>query len=511
MSRFDWQDWIAAAGLFAASIAIRVPFRSQMAYHWDSAEFSLAVREYNVALSQPHAPGYFLYAMMGRLVNLFLSDPHVSLVWMSVLAGSGLVAVMYLLGTTMFGRRTGVAAGLFAMTSPQVWFHSCVALTYAVDAFLVCALVLLLWRALQDRGRWSDAVVIGGVLVFVTGIRPQTLPGLMPLVVYTFWRASGPRLAKLAVALGVAVVGTFTWLMPMISMSGGWAVCAEVIRRHAAFNASATFAARGIDALLWNVFFVSLYCLNGLMLGAVLLVCALFVRVLMDRTCKESWDSAHIEAVKVMALWIVPMMFMATAVAFTKQPGYVLSYLPALIILTALIAAQLQKRGMYVATVTAVCAVNIFAFTAWPQSWDKVFFGNGRTAREIREHDRQLNRMTSAIRNQLNPRETVICHAREYLPLGLRHLQFYLPEFEQYQLAIDPAMLSPADKPMMMIREGRLEFVRGVDLTGKRVLALVVPRGTSLQDYAPYFDVRGAQPLPGSGNSVYTLPIEATR
>jgi hypothetical protein len=259
------------------------------------------------------------------------------------------------------------------------------------------------------------------------------------------------------------------------------------------------------------VFFAGLYCLNGLMLGALLLVSALFVRVFMDSARKESWDRAHNEAIKVIALWIIPMMFMATVVAFTKQPGYVLSYLPALILLTAVVSARLRKRGMYIATVTAVCVVNIFAFTAWPRSWDGVFFGNGRTAREIREHDQQLNQMVSAIRHQLNPQETVICHAREYLPLGLRHLQLYLPEYQQYQMALDPAMLSPADKPMMATRDGRLAFVRGVDLAGMRTLALIVPRGTSLDDYASYFDIQKAKPLPGSETSVYTLPVELTR
>jgi hypothetical protein len=502
--------WVALA-LFLVALALRLPFRSQMAYHWDSAEFALAIREYNVALSQPHAPGYFLYVMIGRLVNWFLGDPHASLVWMSVLGGSGLVAVLYLLGTAMFGRRTGLAAGLFAMTSPQMWFHSCVALTYAVDAFLVCTLVLFLWRGMQSGSRWSYAALIGGVLALVGGVRPQTLPGIIPLVAYALWRMRGPRLATLTVALGAAALGTLTWLVPMIRMSGGWAVYAEAVHRHAAFNASVTVAARGTDALLWNVFFASLYCLNGLMLGAVPLVCALFVRVFMDPARKGSWDAAHIEAMKVMALWIVPMMFMATTVAFTKQPGYVLSYLPAWLLVVAVIVAQLRKRWMYTGTMTVICAVNVFAFVAWPRTWDRVFFGMGRTAREIRVHDHQLARMILAVRTRLNPADAVICHAYEYLPLGLRHLQLYLPEFEQYQLAIDRTMLSPADRPVMSIRGGRLDFVHEPDLTGKRIVALVVPKGTSLEDYAAHFDLRDARPLPGSGGHVYTVPAEAKR
>src|SRR6266446_3102013 len=96
LDKFDRNDWVTVAAFFLGSLALRVPFRSEYAYHWDSAEFALAIREYNVALSQPHAPGYFLYVMAGRLMNLLIGDPHASLVWLSVLCGSALVAVLYL-------------------------------------------------------------------------------------------------------------------------------------------------------------------------------------------------------------------------------------------------------------------------------------------------------------------------------------------------------------------------------------------------------------------------------
>ncbi len=147
-------------------------------------------------------PAYFLYVMAGRVLNLFVGDPHTSLVWLSLFCGSGLVSVLYLLGVAMFGRRTGVAAALLGMTSPQLWFYSCVALTYIVDGFLVCFVVLYCWRAMQRGGSWVDAVVIGGLLAVVGGVRQQTVPALVPLVVWLFWRFERPRFAKLAVAAG---------------------------------------------------------------------------------------------------------------------------------------------------------------------------------------------------------------------------------------------------------------------------------------------------------------------
>ena len=505
------RDWLAALVLFAVALALRIPYRSQWAYHWDSAEFVVAMREYNASLGQPHVPGYFLYVMLGRLVSFFIGASHASLVWLSLITGSGLVALVYVLGTEMFERRVGLAAALFAMTSPQLWFHSCVALTYVVDAFLVCLMVLCCWRACRHGCRWADGVIIGSVLAIIGGVRPQTVPALIPLVAYTIWAAADRRLAKLALTVCVCVIGTLAWLLPMIRMSGGWSVYAAAVHRHRLFNAPSTFAAGGIDALVWNLFFVGLYCWDGLLLGAVLLACALIARLRMERGRKRNWDAAHGAAVRMLALWIGPMLVMGTAVAFTKQPGYVLSYLPGLIILVAVVANELRKRALFGAVTASLCLVNAATFLAWPRQWDGVFFHVGRTARELREHDQELAQIVHAIRHQLDPKETIVCHAHEYLPLGLRHLQLYLPEFEQYQLAIDPVMLSPADKPMMRIRGGRLGFVRGLELAGKRVLALVVPRGTSLEDYAPHFDLRDAKPLADSGGYVYTVPVGATK
>ena len=505
------RDWGGAMLIFLVAVALDIPFRSRFAYQWDSAEFTLAIREYNVALSQPHAPGYFLYVMLGRLVNCFVGDPHGSLVWLSVLGGSSLVALLYVVGVEMFGRRVGWVAALFGMTSPQVWFHSCVALMYVVDGFLVCLAVLCCWRALRHGCRWADAVMIGGVLAIIGGVRPQTVPGLAPLVVYVFWRSPKQRLAKLAGAFCVCASGTLVWLVPMVRMSGGWAVYAEAFHRPATLYAAVTFARGGIDALLWNVFFAGLYCWNGLALGVGLLTGALIKRVRMDGERKESWDAAHREALRVLALWIAPMMLMGTVVALTTQPGHVLSYLPAWIILVAVVASQLRKPAVFAVVTAIACMTNAAAFLVLPQAWAGVFYGTARTAREIRGHDRQLARIVHAIRVQLSPADTLVCHAQEYLPLGLRHLQVYLPEFEQYQLAIDASMLSPVGKPMMRVRGGRLDFAAGTDLTGRRVLALIVPHGTSLKDYARYLDVRQATSLPGSEGSVYTVRVEAMR
>ena len=111
MEKFGRRDWLAAAILFAVSLAIRVPFRSHFAYHWDSAQFALAIEHFDVSLSLPHRPGYFLFIMLGRIANLFVGNPHTSLMWVNMVAGAALVALGYLLGAALFGRHCGWVTG----------------------------------------------------------------------------------------------------------------------------------------------------------------------------------------------------------------------------------------------------------------------------------------------------------------------------------------------------------------------------------------------------------------
>ena len=502
--KFDRNDWVTVAALFLGSLVLRVPFRSEYAYHWDSGEFSMAIREYNVALGQPHAPGYFLYVMAGRLMNLLIGDPHASLVWLSVLCGSALVSVLYLLGTAMFGRRTGIIAALLGMTSPQLWFYSCVALTYIVDGSLVCLVVLYCWRAMQRGGTWRDAVVIGGLLAVVGGVRQQTVPALVPLIVWLFWRFKRPRFAKLAVAAGVALVMEMMWFVPMVSMSGGLAVYLEILRRYGVQRASMTWLGGGWDALLWNVFFTGLFCAEGLMLGGLVLAAALFYRVSSAQRNK-AWDETNIFALHTTLLWVIPAAIMGIAVSFTRLPGYVLNFLPGLLLLVAAAIASLRTRCARILVASVVCAFNIFAFLAWPSSWDGVFFGTGRTAREIRTHDQIMAKTFRIIRERFNPRDVVICHAIEYMPFGMRQFQVHLPEFDQYLMLWDKIMVAPSGRPMMSIQEGRLSFVAGLDTHAKRTIILIVPPGVQLSEFGPYCDVKQATLLPDSDGIIYTL------
>ena len=127
----DFLPWI----FFFLGIATRVPFTSRLLLNMDSCQFALALEKFDITVHQPHPPGYFLYIMLGRLLNVFIADANTVYVSISVFFSGIAIAAVYLLGRDIFGRKIGTIAALLALSSPSFWFHGEVALTYIVEAF----------------------------------------------------------------------------------------------------------------------------------------------------------------------------------------------------------------------------------------------------------------------------------------------------------------------------------------------------------------------------------------
>jgi hypothetical protein len=338
------------------------------------------------------------------------------------------------------------------------------------------------------------------------------VPALVPLVVYAFWRFERARLAKLAAATVVAIGLGAMWFVPMVQMSGGLRTYWDIVRLHASFNASATFLGHGSDALLGNLVNVAAACGNGLGLAAMALVAGLLYRAFwMADEEKKAWDSQHARALETMAVWIIPMMILGTVIGFTKQPGYVLSYLPGWFVLAGITMTEIEGGWQRTVLISVVCGANIVIFAAWPAQWNGVFFGMGRSARQIAEHDARLSQIVDAIRWAYSPKEVVICHAKEFYLYGLRHFQLYLPEYDQYQLAAEPTILHFPGRPIWRVRNGHMEFVDKLDIAGKEGLLLVVPPGEKVDIFAPYLSLASARVLPQAGENLYFIPVETVK
>jgi hypothetical protein len=324
-------------------------------------------------------------------------------------------------------------------------------------------------------------------LAVVGGIRPQTVPPLTILVSYAVWQAGRQRFGKWLVTGMVAAAGAMVWLAPTVASAGGWAAFWDIVQRHARNNAPVTFSGGGWPALAENVVAVGAYCWNGLLFAVVPLAAAMLRR---EENVARRW----------MAWWVAPFLVAGTVVGFTSQPGYVLSYLPGMLLLAASALRRVWQIGL-------VAAVNVFAFLAWPVGWEGALFGVGRTAREIREHDAMMERTLAALRAHCDPRETIVYHAAGWFALGLRHVQVHAPEYEQYQFGRDPTVPTPVGREYWSVREGRLEFVAEVPLPVGKQWVMVVPPGMGREIFRGRLGWETAEEIPGSGGVLWRASV----
>jgi hypothetical protein len=499
--KFERADWLAAVALFAISLLMRLPFRSRFAYHWDSVQFALAIEHFNVSLSLPHRPGYFLFIMLGRLVNMFVGDPHASLMWVNVGAGAALVALGYLLGTALFGRACGwITAGILA-TSPLCWFQSEVVFSTLLDSVLVVGTVLVCWRAIQRRGAWPWVLAMATMLALEAGVRQQTTPMLCPVWLYTFWKFPAPRWRKFLVGVLVAGLLCAAWFIPMAELSGGIVAYLRLYPARMKMDAPLTPFGGGYEILIRNLAFVLATCWIGL-LGAAVLAGAELYSWLMTKNGKRTFLESRREELWFVSAWIVPMVLFGIGV-ITVMPGYVLCYFPGVVILVALVLSRLAGRiarvlewrssSAVVMVVASIAIVNIGVFVL-PLPWTGWLRGKlSLTVAEIRDHDRQLDRWFQAIRTRFRPDEILICHDGQSYLWGFRHFQYYLPEYENVLLTPDHALPPPLDKKLWYTKGHSVEFVDKFEPRDRRKLLLVVPPGGSVEMYTNIFNVASVE------------------
>lgn len=438
-----------------------MPFTSKLLYHMDSVHFALALDKYNITVHQPHPPGYFLYVMLGRLLNLFIKDANSTFILISIFFSGLAVAAVYYLGKEIYDVKTGFIAAAIAITSPNFWFHGEVALTYILEAFFSTFIAFFCWKMLKGKHKyiWLSAIALG----IAGGIRQNTMVFLLPLWLFSI---RGIPLRKIAASLALLGLVCLLWFVPMVWMTGGWNAYREAFRELWLFNTGhVSVFEKGWKT--FKIFSSSLLDFTIYGVGAGILIMALAVYSWVRRGTSKSLDKSQ---VYFFASWILPsVLFYLTIFIHPANPGYGLIYLPALFILIAAaigyMSAELKQvigKDIYALIALAVIIFNtgIFLLSNYPVSY-----------REIRTHDRNLLTMLEAIKT-FDPSKTAI-FVGPYVFYGYRQIMYYLPEYRVYQVAVRVAPTGEVRKTFWGIN--RETFLTDeIDLPGS-VDSLVVP------------------------------------
>jgi hypothetical protein len=409
--------------LFALSLATRVPFASKLLYHLDSVNFALALERYDLTVHQPHPPGYFLYVILGRVLHLMLPDANQALVALSIISTSVSVALIALLAEEMYDRRSGIIAGSLALTSPNLWFHGEVALSYGVEACFSALVGLLCWKIYQGRHGYLWLAVIS--LGIAGGIRQSTAVFLFPLLLYSA-RKLPP--SKLLAGLLVLALVCLAWFVPMVITTGGWQAYTEALAELWRYSTGHnTVLDRGWEA--FTLYAWSLYNFTFFSCGVGLVALGFAGYLLMRR--KSSLDGIRHQGF--LALWALPsILFYLLIYIHPKNPGYALIFTPPLLLVSTRaviyisdhLAGVTSKRLTYpLLSLILLTNVSIFLFSSYPVS-----------RREIRSNDETITAVVSRLQS-FDPATTAIC-VKPYLFHGFRQIMYYLPQHRVYQVEL---------------------------------------------------------------------------
>jgi hypothetical protein len=228
-------------------------------WDWDEAQFALALREYDVAMHQPHPPGFPLFVAAARIVHLFVASEFRSLQTVVVLCACLLFPLAFLLAREAgFRFRTAYHGALLFVFIPTVWFYGGTGFSDIPGVTAILAACWMLLRARNEaagssesfgflgvprvprsssgttahsprnpeepRGTRGTAFYLGAfLLALAAGIRPQALLfGCVPALVATFaqWKLSRKRVI-LGITLGAATMALIYLGAAMASHSFG--------------------------------------------------------------------------------------------------------------------------------------------------------------------------------------------------------------------------------------------------------------------------------------------------
>jgi hypothetical protein len=205
-----------------AVLALHLPYLPASLEDLDSINFALGVHHFDVAQHQPHPPGYPLFMVLAKAVNVFSGSEAHALSLLSAISAA--IAVMAM--AALFRAWTPVAAPawtvdfsvLLACTSPLFWMTAGRPLSDM--AGLAAAIGVQAMTVTAGSAGALGAAAFGAALA--AGVRSQVVWLTVPLLMLAVLRRpSGQRQRAALDVLAAYVAGGLLWAIPLVALSGG--------------------------------------------------------------------------------------------------------------------------------------------------------------------------------------------------------------------------------------------------------------------------------------------------
>lgn len=214
-------------GLFVAAFGLRLIFLGRYPDSWDAVDFALGVQRYDIFHMQPHFPGYPLFLLPAKLVDMWILQPVVSLSLVSALAGAMMIVMIFKTAQCWVSRPMAVVVALLCMVNPALWLLAVQPMSDSMGMMGIWIVLWLISRSLllpegsTQHLKWG----LVGAFVFglVMGVRISYFPFaalfLIPWVRVSYQHG---RWMKHFLMLTMAfMAGIILWLIPTAATEGG--------------------------------------------------------------------------------------------------------------------------------------------------------------------------------------------------------------------------------------------------------------------------------------------------
>ena len=203
-----------------ACILFLLRLKLRYLFVFDSVNFALSLKDFNVLRHQPQAPGYPGFVFLAKLLANAFPDPTGLFFFIGVLATTVSAFLVVRLGDAMATAKAGVAAAVLLMFSSA---NTSSVIISPVRNFLALTSVLVAWLAwlacTRENARPYFFLSVAALGIF-SSFRPELAVTLLPLLILVAVRRRlGVRDYLIAIAIyGLAIL---IWLYPTARPAGG--------------------------------------------------------------------------------------------------------------------------------------------------------------------------------------------------------------------------------------------------------------------------------------------------
>jgi hypothetical protein len=334
--------WIV---LFALLLLTRVPAMASY-LSIDNVNLAFSLEKFDPRIHQPQPPGYPLFVLFGRIVNIFFRDAARTFTVIAlVVSGLSLVAA-YVLGKKMFSPWAGAAAALLLLVNPVFWHSGLDGPLRPHLALFSLLTAYCCWRCWTGEKRFAlwGAVALG----IGSGFRPDLLPFLFPLwLVSSVVGTRSLRIVLLAVAALSGIV--MVWLAALVIAMGGTQAFLKVMVDYTVVQSGPESVVFGSSMFAWLRQINRLIVWNGLAVIGWIWAVPWYFR---NRDRLPLWSAQAI----FLFIWLVPGLIVQ-ALVHVAAPGHTLFTVAALCVLGGYVLSLAQGRDVVLAAALVLNAM----------------------------------------------------------------------------------------------------------------------------------------------------------